>query len=134
MKIKMMTLHVDDQEKALRFYTEKLGFLKKADFGHGGYRWLTVVSAEEPSGVELVLAPSASQPAAQAFQQALRQQGQAAAMFFVDDINEERARLQAAGVAFTMPPTKTTGSIIAMLDDTCGNLIQLTQLDAWSKT
>jgi len=133
MKIKIMNHYVDDQEKALRFYTDKLGFTKKADFTQGNYRWLTVVSAEEPTGVELVLQPSAFVPAARTYQQALREQGMPAAMFFVDDINKEYERLKALGVVFTKPPAKTTGSTIAMLDDTCGNLIQLTQLDAWSK-
>jgi predicted enzyme related to lactoylglutathione lyase len=133
MKIKIMNLYVDDQEVALRFYTEKLGFVKKADFTHGGYRWLTVVSAEEPSGVELVLAPSASVPAAQTYHRALHEQGMPGAMFYVDDLGKEHEHLKAVGVTFTLPPTKTTGSTIAMLDDTCGNLIQLTQLDAWSK-
>ena len=132
MKIKMMSLPVDDQEKALQFYTNKLGFVKKADFSQGNYRWLTVVSAEEPAGVELVLQPSTYVPAVQTYQQALHQQGLPAAMFFVDDVQKECERLQALGVAFTKPPTKTLGSTIAMLGDTCGNLIQLTQLDAWS--
>ncbi len=132
MKIKIMNLYVDDQEKALRFYTDTLGFVKKTDITQGNYRWLTVVSPEEPDGVELVLQPSAFVPAAQTYQQALHQQGMPAAMFFVDDINKEYERLHALGVAFTTPPTKTTGSTIAMLDDTCGNLIQITQLDAWS--
>jgi predicted enzyme related to lactoylglutathione lyase len=133
MKIKLMTLYVDDQEKALRLYTEKLGFVKKSDFTQGTYRWLTVVSAEEPAGVELVLQLSAFVPAGKTYQQALHQQGMPAAMFYVDDVKKEHERLQALGVTFTKPPTKTTGSTIAMLDDTCGNLIQLTQLDAWSK-
>ena len=133
MKIKTMNLYVDDQEKALRFYTDKLGFTKKADFSQGNYRWLTVVSPEEPAGVELVLQLSSFVPAAQTYQQALRQQGMPAAMFFVDDINKEHERLKGLGVTFTQPPTKTTGSTIAMLDDTCGNLIQLTQLDAWAR-
>src|SRR5678816_3237593 len=106
MKIKIMNQYVDDQEKALRFYTEKLGFVKKADFTQGSYRWLTVVSAEEPAGVELVLQPSAFLPAAQTFQQALHQQGLPSAMFFVDDVKKEHERLQALGVAFTVPPTK----------------------------
>ncbi len=131
MKIKIMTLHVDDQEKALGFYTEKLGFVKKSDFTQGDYRWLTVVSAEEPDGVELVLEASAFLPAAQTYQQALHEQGRPAAMFYVDDVDKEYERLQALGVTFTMPPTKTVGSTIAMLDDTCGNLIQLTKLNAW---
>jgi predicted enzyme related to lactoylglutathione lyase len=133
MKIKLMNHYVDDQEKALRFYTEKLGFVKKTDFSQGNYRWLTVVSAEEPGGVELVLQAASFVPAGQAYQQALRQQSTPLAMFFVDDVNKEHERLKALGVTFTMPPTKTTGSTITMLDDTCGNLIQLTQLDAWAK-
>jgi predicted enzyme related to lactoylglutathione lyase len=133
MKIKTMNLYVDDQEKALRFYTDKLGFTKKADFSQGSYRWLTVVAAEDPTGVELVLQPSAFVPAARTYQQALYQQGMPGAMFFVDDLNKEHERLQALGVTFTQPPTKTTGSTIAMLDDTCGNRVQLTQLDAWAK-
>lgn len=133
MKIKLMTLYVDDQEQALRFYTDKLGFVKKSDFTQGDYRWLTVVSAEEPDGVELVLERSTYMPAGQTYQQALHQQGRPAAMFYVDDVAKEYERLQPLGVAFTTPPTKTTGSTIAMLDDTCGNLIQLTQLDAWSR-
>ncbi|HXT95980.1 MAG TPA: VOC family protein [Polyangia bacterium] len=132
MKIKTMTLYVTDQEKALRFYTEKLGFQKKADFSQGNYRWLTVVSAEEPAGVELVLQASAFLPAGQTYQQALYQQGMPAVMFFVDDLKKEHERLQGQGVTFTQPPTKTTGSTIAMLDDTCGNRIQLTELDAWA--
>jgi predicted enzyme related to lactoylglutathione lyase len=133
MKIKIMNQYVDDQEKALRFYTEKLGFVKKADFSQGNYRWLTVVSAEEPAGVELVLQPAAFVPPAQTYHQSLHKEGLPAAMFFVDDIKKEYERLQGLGVSFTKPPTKTTGSTIAMLDDTCGNLIQLTQLDAWSR-
>jgi predicted enzyme related to lactoylglutathione lyase len=133
MKIKVMNHYVDDQEKALRFYTDKLGFQKKTDVTQGNFRWLTVVSAEEPAGVELVLQPGAFVPAAQTYYKALREQGMPAAMFFVDDINKEHERLKVLGVTFTQPPTKTTGSTIAMLDDTCGNLIQLTQLDAWSK-
>ena len=133
MKIKVMNQYVDDQEKALGFYTDKLGFVKKADFSQGNFRWLTVVSPEEPAGVELVLQLAAFMPAAQTYQQALRQQGMPAAMFFVDDINKDYERLKALGVVFTKPPTKTTGSTIAMLDDTCGNLVQLTQLDAWAR-
>jgi len=133
MKIKLTNVYVDDQEKALRFYTEKLGFVKKSDFTQGSFRWLTLVSAEEPGGVELVLQPSAFVPPAKAYQQALHQMGTPAAMFFVDDVKKEHERLQSLGVTFTMPPTKTVGSTITMLDDTCGNLIQLTQLDAWSK-
>jgi predicted enzyme related to lactoylglutathione lyase len=133
MKIALMNHYVDDQEKALRFYTEKLGFKKKADFTAGNYRWLTVVSAEQPDGIELVLQPSGFLPPAQTFQQALYKQSTPVAMFNVDDVNKEYERLKGLGVSFTMPPTKTTGSTITMLDDTCGNLIQLTQLESWAK-
>jgi len=105
-----------------------LGFVKKTDVGAGGYRWLTVVSPEEPDGTELHLETNAD-PAAKAFQQALFEQGKPAAMFYVDDTQREYERLQGLGVQFTMPPTKVTGSSIAMLNDTCGNLIQLTKLD-----
>ena len=131
MKIKLMSLHVDDQEKALRFYTDKLGFVKTSDFTQGDYRWLTVASAEEPEGTELQLALD-DDPAAKAYQRAMYEQGQPAAMFYTDDVKADYERIQARGAAFTMPPTQVTGSTIAMLDDTCGNLIQLTQLDAWS--
>src|SRR5438034_10395147 len=122
MKIKLTSVYVDDQDKALRFYTEALGFVKKADFSRGPYRWLTVASAEEPDGTELQLARN-DNPAAAAFQQALFQQGQPGAMFFTDDIQRDYARMQAAGAEFTMPPMKVTASTIAMLTDTCGNLI-----------
>src|SRR3954452_19178674 len=96
MKIKLTSLYVDDQDKALRFYTEVLGFVKKADFSQGPYRWLTVVSAEEPEGAELQLARN-DNPAAQACQQALFQQGQPAAMFFTDDVQRDYERMKAAG-------------------------------------
>ena len=131
MKIKLMSLHVDDQDKALRFYTDKLGFVNKSDFTQGDYRWLTVASAEEPEGTELQLALN-DDPAAKAYQRAMYEQGQPAAMFYTDDVKADYERIQARGAAFTMPPTQVTGSTIAMLDDTCGNLIQLTQLNAWS--
>jgi predicted enzyme related to lactoylglutathione lyase len=130
MKIKLTSVFVDDQEKALRFYTEVLGFAKKADFSQGPYRWLTVGSADEPDGTQLQLALN-SNPAAKAYQQALFQQNQPAAMFFTDDVNAEYERIRASGTEFTMPPTAVTGSTIAMLKDTCGNLIQLTQLARW---
>jgi predicted enzyme related to lactoylglutathione lyase len=130
MKIKLTTIHVDDQDKALRFYTEVLGFTKKTDFSNGPFRWLTVASAEEPDGTELQLALN-NNPAAQTYQQALFQQGQPAAMFFTDDINGDYERIKARGAEFTMPPTGVTASTIAMLKDTCGNLIQLTQLARW---
>jgi predicted enzyme related to lactoylglutathione lyase len=127
MKIKLTTLYVDDQEKALRFYTEVLGFVKKADFTQGPYRWLTVASPEEPEGTELQLALN-DNPAAKAFQQAMFRQGQSAAMFYTDDVQADHDGIKARGARFTMPPTDVTASKIAVLDDTCGNLIQLTQL------
>lgn len=130
MKIKLTSVYVDDQEKALRFYTEVLGFSKKADFSNGPYRWLTVASAEEPNGTELQLALN-SNPAAKAYQQALFQQNQPAAMFFTDDVQADYDRMKSHGAEFTMPPTDVTASKIAMLKDTCGNIIQLTQLARW---
>ncbi|MDQ4002623.1 MAG: VOC family protein [Actinomycetota bacterium] len=131
MKIKLTRVYVDDQDKALRFYTEVLGFVKKADFSQGPYRWLTVASAEEPDGAELQLERN-NNPAAKAFQQAMFQQGQPAAMFYTDDVQRDYERMKAAGAEFTMPPTKVTGSTIAMVKDTCGNLIQIAQLDRYS--
>jgi predicted enzyme related to lactoylglutathione lyase len=130
MKIKLTSVYVDDQGKALRFYTEVLGFAKKADFSQGPFRWLTVGSPDEPDGTQLQLALN-DNPAAKAYQQAKFQQGQPAAMFFTDDINGEYERIKARGAEFTMPPPAVTGSTIAMLNDTCGNLIQLTQLARW---
>jgi len=130
MKIKLTSVYVDDQEKALRFYTGVLGFAKKADFSNGPFRWLTVASSEEPDGTELQLALS-DKPAAIAYQQAMFQQGQPAAMFFTDNVQADYERMKARGAEFTMPPTDVTASIIAMLKDTCGNLIQVTQLKRW---
>jgi predicted enzyme related to lactoylglutathione lyase len=130
MKIKLTSVHVDDQEKALRFYTEVLGFVKKADFSQGPFRWLTVVSSEEPDGTELQLALN-DNPAARAYQQAMFQQGHPAVMFFTEDVRADYERMQARGAEFTMPPTDVTGSRIARLNDTCGNLIQVTQLMRW---
>jgi len=130
MKIKLTSVYVDDQEKALRFYTEVLGFVKKNDFSNGPYRWLTVASPEEPDGTELQLALNNS-PAAKAYQQALFQQNQPAAMFFTDNVQADYDRIKASGVEFTMPPTDVTASIIAMVNDSCGNLIQVTQLKRW---
>ena len=127
MKIRLTSVYVDDQEKALRFYTDVLGFAKKADFSNGPFRWLTVASSEEPNGTELQLALN-NNPAAKTYQQAMFQQGQPAAMFFTDDVKGEYDRIKARGGEFTMPPTDVTASTIAMLNDTCGNLIQLTQL------
>ena len=130
MRIKITAVHVDDQEEALRFYTEVLGFQKKADFSQGPYRWLTVASAEDPDGTELQLA-LINNPAAETYQQALFQQNQPAAMFFTEDLQADYERMKALGADFTMPPTDVTGSKIAMLNDTCGNLIQVTQLMKW---
>ena len=130
MKIKVTGIYVDNQEKALRFYTDILGFVKKADVTQGPYRWLTVASPEEPDGVELQLT-SNDNPSAKTYQQALFEQGQPAAMFYVDDVQREYDRMKAAGAEFTMPPTKVTGSTIAMVNDTCGNLIQIVSLDRW---
>ena len=130
MKIKVTTIYVDDQEKALRFYTDVLGFIKKADFSQGPFRWLTVASPEEPDGVELQLALNTN-PAAKAYQRALFEQNQPACMFFTDDLQSDHDRIKSRGAEFTMPPTDVTASKIAMLKDTCGNIIQLTQLKRW---
>jgi predicted enzyme related to lactoylglutathione lyase len=130
MKIKLTSIYVDAQDKALRFYTEVLGFVKKTDFSQGPYRWLTVASPEDPDGTELQLALN-SNPAAKAYQQAIFQQAQPAAMFYTDDLQAEYEHMKARGAEFTMPPKDVTASKIAMLNDTCGNLIQLTQLMPW---
>ena len=127
MKIKLTIVYIDDQEKALRFYTEVLGFVKKADFSQGSYRWLTVASPEEPEGTELQLALN-DNSAAKTYQQAMFQRDQPAAMFFTDDVQADYERMKERGAEFTMPPTDVTGSKIAKLNDTCGNLIQVTQL------
>jgi predicted enzyme related to lactoylglutathione lyase len=132
MKIKVTSVYVDDQDKALRFYTEELGFTKKADFSQGSYRWLTVASPEEPDGTELQLALN-NNPAAKAYQQAMFQQGQPAAMFFTEDVKSDYERIKARGAEFTMPPSDVTYATITMLKDTCGNLIQLTQLKRYSR-
>jgi AraC-like DNA-binding protein/predicted enzyme related to lactoylglutathione lyase len=130
MKIKLTSVYVDDQEKALRFYTDVLGFTKKADFTNGPFRWLTVASPDEPDGTELQLALN-DDPAARAFQQAMFQHGKPAAMFFTGDVKGDYERIKSHGGEFTMPPTPTTGSTIAQLNDTCGNLLQITQLARW---
>jgi len=130
MKIKIATIYVNDQDKALRFYTEVLGFVKKADFSQGAFRWLTVASPEEPNGTELQLARN-DNPPARAYQQAIFEQRQPAIMFNVEDVQREYERMKPLGAEFTMPPTKVTGSTIAMLNDTCGNLIQIVALDSW---
>ena len=130
MKIRLMSVYVDDQDNALRFYTEVLGFAKKNDFSNGPYRWLTLASPEEPEGTELQLALN-NNPAAEAYQRAMFQQNQAVAMFFTEDLKADHERIQTAGVEFTMPPTDVQYAWIAVLNDSCGNLIQLTQLKRW---
>ncbi len=130
MKIKLTTIYVDDQDKALAFYTDVLGLTKKADFSNGPYRWLTVASPEEPDGTELQLAAS-DNPAGKAYQEAIFKQNQPAVMFFTDDIKADFERITGNGGAFTMPPTEVTGSTIAQIADGCGNLVQLTQLQRW---
>src|SRR3978361_1767814 len=127
MKIKLTSVYVDDQDRALRFYTEVLGFAKKTDFSQGQFRWLTVASPEEPEGTELQLALN-NNPAAKAYQQAIFQQGQPAAMFYSDDVKGDYERIKTRGAEFTMPPTDVTASTIAQVNDTCGNLVQLVQL------
>ena len=112
MKIELTTVYVVDQEKALRFYTEVLGFVKKADFSQGTFRWLTVASPEDPNGTELQLARN-DNPAAKAYQQAMFQQGQPAAMFYTDDVQADYERMKARGADFTMPPKDVTASKIA---------------------
>src|ERR1700751_5623225 len=130
MKIKLTSVYVHGQEKGLRFYTDVMGFVKKTDFSQGPYRWLTVASAEEPDGTELQLALN-NNPAGKAYQQTLFQQNQPAAMFFTDDLQTDYERMKGRGAEFTMPPTDVTASKIAMVKDTCGNLIQVTQLMRW---
>ena len=130
MKIKLTSVYVDNQDKALRFYTEVLRLAKKADFSNGPYRWLTVVSPDEPNGTELLLALN-NNPAAKAYQQAMFQQGQTAMNFITDDVKGDYERIKARGAEFTLPPKEVTGATIAQLNDTCGNLIQITQLARW---
>ena len=125
LQIKLATVYVDDQAKALRFYTDVLGFAKKDDFTNGPYRWLTVTDA---SGGELQLALD-DNPAAKAFQQSMFKQSQPAVMFYTSDVKGDFERIKARGAEFTMPPTDVTMSTIAVLKDTCGNLVQLTQLN-----
>ncbi|WP_029215037.1 VOC family protein [Kallotenue papyrolyticum] len=129
MKIKLTSVFVDDQEKALTFYTETLGFVKKHDFPVGQFKWLTVVSPEEPNGTELLLEPS-DNPAAQTFKQAIFEQGIPAAAFAVADIQQEYVRLKELGVEFTMEPTNMGMTTAAVFNDTCGNLIQIYQVTA----
>ena len=127
MKIKLTSIYVDDQEKALRFYTDVLGFVKKADFSNGPFRWLTVVSPDDPEGTELQLALN-NNPAAKTYQQAMLQQNQPALMLFTGDVKADHARIKGRGGVFAMDPTEVPGSIITRLNDTCGNLVQISQL------
>ncbi len=126
MRIKLTSIMVDDQEKALRFYTDVLGFKKKQDIPVGEYRWISVVSPEGPDDLELALEPNAN-PAAKAFQEAMLAQGVPLAAFEVADIRGEFARLTAKGVAFTREPAQAGPVMLAVFADTCGNLIQLYQ-------
>ncbi len=126
-KINVTSVLVDDQAKALAFYTDKLGFLPKTDVSLGEYRWLTVVGANEPDGVELLLEPDAH-PAARVFKQALVEDGIPSASFAVDDVTAVHQDLEARGVRFVQAPTVMGPVVTAILDDTCGNLIQLTSL------
>jgi catechol 2,3-dioxygenase-like lactoylglutathione lyase family enzyme len=128
-KIHVTSVLVDDQDKALKFYTEVLGFVKKNDIPVGEYKWLTVVSPAEPDGVELLLEPDQN-PASKAFKQAIFAQGIPATSFAVDDIQQEYERMRALGVEFTGPPTNMGPVTVATLNDTCGNLIQIAQMGA----
>ncbi|MFI5484698.1 VOC family protein [Micromonospora echinaurantiaca] len=126
MKIHLTSVYVDDQANALRFYTEVLGFVKKTDVPVGEYRWLTVVSPDQPDGIELLLEPDAH-PAAKAFKEALVSDGIPLTQFAVDDIDAEYKRLKQLGVVFTQEPADMGAVITAVFDDTCGNLIQIAQ-------
>jgi catechol 2,3-dioxygenase-like lactoylglutathione lyase family enzyme len=126
MRIVVTSVLVDDQEKALRFYTDVLGFVKKADIPMGPARWLTVVSPDDPDGTELLLEPD-EHPAARPFKEALVADGIPATSFGVDDIDAEFSRLKGSGVRFTQEPTAMGPVTTAVLDDTCGNLIQIAQ-------
>jgi catechol 2,3-dioxygenase-like lactoylglutathione lyase family enzyme len=124
MRINLTSVFVDDQEEALRFYTEVLGFVKKHDVPTGEYRWLTVVSPEDPEGTELLLEPS-GHPAAKPFKDALVADGIPFTAFAVEDVHAEFERLRGLGVRFTQEPTDMGQVTTAVLDDTCGNLIQI---------
>jgi catechol 2,3-dioxygenase-like lactoylglutathione lyase family enzyme len=126
-KIKLTSVLVNDQDKALKFYTTVLGFVKKQDFPVGEFKWLTVVSPEEPNGTQLLLEPNAN-PAALTFQKALFEQGIPLTAFEVEDIQKEYHRLKAQGVVFTAEPTKVAQAVVAVFEDTCSNLIQIYQV------
>ena len=130
-KIKLESVSIDDYEKAINFYTNKLGFQLKRDIPLGqGARWITVVSPQEPDGTELLLEPNAQYPAMKALKEALVEDGIPFTAFEVDNVQREYERLKGLGVEFTMEPTDMGMSIVAILDDTCGNLIQLYQVTA----
>ena len=129
MKIQLTSIFVEDQDKALKFYTQVLGFIKKRDFPLGEYKWLTVVSPEGPQDIELLLEPN-NNPAAKTFQKAIFEQGITYATFAVADIQKEYATLKKSGVEFTMEPTNMGMTTMAVFNDTCGNLIGIYQLNA----
>lgn len=131
MKIALTSVSIDDYDKALKFYTEVLGFVKKRDIPlGGGARWLTVVSPEDPDGTELLLEPNADYPAMKVLKESLVKDGIPFTAFEVDDIQKEYARLKKLGVEFTMEPTNMGMTTVAVFDDTCGNLIQIYQVTA----
>ena len=126
MRITHTGVFVNDQDEALKFYTETLGFVKKHDLPVGKFKWLTVVSPDDPEGTELLLEPN-DNPVSQAYQKGLFDQGIPAALFGVTDIRAEYEKLKSLGVAFMMEPTELANVTIAVFDDTCGNLIQIMQ-------
>ena len=129
MRIKLTSVFVDNQDKALKFYTEILGFVKKLDFPVGEFKWLTVVSPQEPEGTQLLLEPS-DNPATKAFKKSVFEQGISVASFQVDDIQKEYIRMKKLGVEFTMEPTNMGMTNMAVFNDTCGNLIQIYEVTA----
>ena len=130
MKIKLTSVSIDDYDKALKFYTEVMGFVKKHDIPLGdGARWITVVSPDEPNGTELLLEPNAHYPAMKALKESLVKDGMPFTAFLVNDVQQEYERMRELGVEFTMEPTNMGMTTAAVLDDTCGNLIQIYQLN-----
>ena len=130
-KIKLTSVSIDDYDKALKFYTEVMGFVKKQDIPLGeGARWITVVSPEEPNGTELLLEPNAYYPAMKALKEALVNDGMPFTAFQVGDVQQEYERMRAVGVEFTMEPTNMGMTSAAVFNDTCGNLIQIYQINA----
>jgi catechol 2,3-dioxygenase-like lactoylglutathione lyase family enzyme len=130
MKIKLTSVSIDDYDKALKFYTEVMGFVKKLDIPLGdGARWITVVSPDEPNGTELLLEPNADYPAMKALKESLVKDGIPFTAFLVSDVQQEYERMRALGAEFTMEPTNMGMTTAAVLDDTCGNLIQIYQLN-----